>query len=114
MPAEDAIGREIRQLREDLGGRLTDIKSELARLVPREVYDAHRGELMRRVEILERDVEMAERQREEDAKAAALERKTAKETAFDQKIQFRRWLISAVSIPVLLTLAMMVFNWLQP
>jgi hypothetical protein len=76
--ADEAIGREIRQLREDFKGGLGDIKTELSKLLPREVYEANHQALARRVDILERDAERAEAER------------TAN----------RRWFIASVVVPL--------------
>jgi len=76
--ADEAIGREIRQLREDTKSGLGDIKTELSKLLPREVYTAEHNALVRRVEILERDAERAESER------------TAN----------RRWFIASVVVPL--------------
>lgn len=76
--ADEAIGREIRQLREDLKGQFGDIKADLAKLLPREVYEAKHSALVQRVETLERDAERAEAER------------TAN----------RRWFIASVVVPL--------------
>lgn len=75
---DEAIGREIRQLREDTKSGLGDIKNELSKLLPREVYDAKHTALVQRVETLERDAERAEAER------------TAN----------RRWFIASVVVPL--------------
>lgn len=75
---DEAIGREIRQLREDTKSGLGDIKTELSKLLPREVYDAKHTALVQRVETLERDAERAEAER------------TAN----------RRWFIASVVVPL--------------
>jgi hypothetical protein len=76
--ADDALGREIKQLRGDLKEDLGDIKERLAALLPREVYEARHDALVRRVDSLEKDFERAEADR----------------------TTMRRWLISAVVLPV--------------
>lgn len=76
--ADEAIGREIRQLRQDLKEDLGDIKAQLGALLPREVYEAKHSALVQRVETLERD-----------AKAAESERTTN-----------RRWFIASVVVPL--------------
>lgn len=76
--ADEAIGREIRQLRQDLKEDLGEIKSQLGALLPREVYEAKHSALVQRVETLERDVKAAESER------------TAN----------RRWFIASVVVPL--------------
>lgn len=76
--ADEAIGREIRQFREDVKDDLGDIKSRLGALLPREVYEAKHTALLQRVETLERDAERAESER------------TAN----------RRWFIASVVVPL--------------
>ncbi|WP_026931235.1 hypothetical protein [Glycomyces tenuis] len=75
---DEAIGREIRQLRDDIKDDLGEIKGELGKLLPREVYTARHEALTRRVESLEREAELAE----------------TRQTAT------RRWMVSAVVIPL--------------
>lgn len=74
---DEAIGREIRQLRQDLKEDLGDIKGELGKLLPREVYSANHDALKRRVDVLERDIERQEAER----------------------TNTRRWLITAIVVP---------------
>jgi hypothetical protein len=76
--ADDALGREIKQLRDDTKSGISDIKAGLEKLLPREVYEARHDALVRRVDSLEKDVERAEADR----------------------TTMRRWLISAVVLPV--------------
>lgn len=75
---DEAIGREIRQLRQDLKEDLGDIKAQLGALLPREVYEAKHSALVNRVETLERDAKNAEAER------------TAN----------RRWFIASVVVPL--------------
>jgi hypothetical protein len=75
--SDEAIGREIRQLRQDLKEDLGDIKTELGKLLPREVYSANHDALKRRMDVLERDVERQEAER----------------------TNTRRWLITAIVVP---------------
>lgn len=82
---DEAIGREIRQLRTDLKEDLGDIKAELGKLLPREVYSAEHGALKHRVEVMEREQERAEAER------------TAN----------RRWFIASVVVP-LVSMAVMI------
>jgi hypothetical protein len=76
--ADESLGREIKQLRDDTRSGITDIKALLDKLLPREVYEARHDAVVRRVDTLEREFERAEADR----------------TAM------RRWLISAVVLPV--------------
>lgn len=76
--ADEAIGREIRQLREDLKDDLGEIKTRLGSLLPREVYEAKHTALVQRVETLERDAERAETERTTN----------------------RRWFIASVVVPL--------------
>jgi hypothetical protein len=87
--ADDAIGREIRQLRADLKEDLGEIKSSLGALLPREVYIAEHNALVRRVETVERDLERAE-----------AERKRSEERSEAERINHRRWLITAIVVPL--------------
>lgn len=82
---DEAIGREIRQLRADLKEDFTEIKSQINGLLPREVYSAKHEALQERVRTVELKVQLAE------------ERQTAT----------RRWLISAVVLP-LVSMAVMI------
>lgn len=82
---DDAIGREIRQLREDTKSGLAKIESGLDKLLPREVYEAKHDSLVRRVDALEKEAERAEAER----------------------VATRRWLISAVVLP-LVSMAVMI------
>jgi len=82
---DEAIGREIRQLREDIGSRFTEIKTGLDKLLPREVYEAKHDALVRRVDTLEKDAERAEAER----------------------VTYRRWAVSAVVLP-LVSMAVMI------
>lgn len=76
--ADDALGREIKQLRDDTRSGISDIKGLLDKLLPREVYEARHDALVRRVDSLEREFERAE----------------------SDRTAMRRWLISAVVLPV--------------
>jgi len=82
---DDAIGREIRQLRDDTKSGLGDIKAELSKLLPREVYEAKHDSLVRRVDTLEKEAERAETER----------------------ITARRWVIACVVLP-LVSMAVMI------
>lgn len=76
--ADEAIGREIRQLRDDTKSGFAKLEAGLDKLLPRELYAAEHNALVRRVEILERDAERAETER------------TAN----------RRWFIASVVVPL--------------
>lgn len=76
--ADDALGREIKQFREDTGRSFQRLEAGLDKLLPREVYEARHDALVKRVDTLEKDAERAEADR----------------------IAMRRWLISAVVLPV--------------
>jgi hypothetical protein len=76
--ADEAIGREIRQLRADLKEDLVEIKGQLSSLLPREVYNANHEALKYRVATLETEIKRAESER-----TAA-----------------RRWAIASVVLPV--------------
>lgn len=82
---DEAIGREIRQLRADLKEDFTEVKGQIAGLLPREVYHAKHEALQERVRTLELKAQLAE------------ERQTST----------RRWLISAVVLP-LVSMAVMI------
>lgn len=96
---DDAIGREIRQLREDTKNGLAKIESGLDKLLPREVYSANHEALKRRVEVLERDIERVETAREHDAERAAVQRKADAEKVEAARVATRRWLITAIVVP---------------
>lgn len=87
--ADEAIGREIRQLREDTKNGLAKIEAGLDKLLPREVYSANHEALKRRVEVVERDLERLEAERDHDAERAETERANN-----------RRWLIASIVVPV--------------
>lgn len=84
--ADEAIGREIRQLRTDLKEDLGEIKASLGALLPREVYNAEHSALVRRIDVLERDVERAETER----------------------VTARRWVIASVALPLVSVAVMIV------
>lgn len=87
--ADESLGREIKQLRADLKDDLGEIKAELGKLLPRELYEARHDALVRRVDTLERDTERAEEKRKDEAKQAEAERVAA-----------RRWAIASVVLPL--------------
>lgn len=97
--ADEAIGREIRQLREDTKAGLAKIESGLEKLLPREVYSANHEALKRRVEVLERDLERVETTREHDVERAATQRKADAEKVEAARVATRRWLITAIVVP---------------
>jgi hypothetical protein len=86
--ADEALGREIKQLRADLRDDLTEIKSQLAGLLPREVYDAKHEALKERVKSLELKADVAE----------------------DRQTATRRWLISAVVLPLVAIAVTIILN----
>jgi hypothetical protein len=83
--ADEAIAREIGQLREDNRTGLAKIEAGLEKLLPREVYLARHDALVRRVEVLEREQERAETERTNN----------------------RRWFIASVVVP-LVSMAVMI------
>lgn len=98
--ADEALGREIKQFREDTSRSFQRLETGLDKLLPREVYSANHEALKRRVDTLERDLERAE-----------IERKQAAERTEADRTAMRRWLISAVVLPVvfmIITIAMKV------
>lgn len=97
--ADEAIGREIRQLREDTKNGLAKIEAGLEKLLPREVYVANHASLVRRVEVVERDLERLEAERDHDIERAAEQRKTDAEKAQTDRVASRRWAITAIVVP---------------
>jgi hypothetical protein len=75
---DEAIGREIRQLRADLKEDLSEIKTQLGSLLPREVYNANHEALKHRVSTLETEIKRAE----------------------SERVNARRWAIASVVLPV--------------
>ncbi|MEU5156735.1 hypothetical protein [Glycomyces sp. NPDC021274] len=76
--ADEALGREIRQLRGDLKEDLGEIKAQLGALLPREVYTANHEALKHRVSTLEAELKRAE----------------------SERVNARRWAIASVVLPV--------------
>lgn len=76
--ADEALGREIRQLRGDLKEDLGEIKAQLGALLPREVYTANHEALKHRVSTLETELKRAE----------------------SERVNARRWAIASVVLPV--------------
>ena len=101
----DDVGREIRQLREDLREDLSELKSALAGLLPREVYNARHDALVHRVATVEAEVRALEL-----AHAADVDRLTrAADEARDKAAGWRRWLIGSAILPsaaILVTVAL--------
>lgn len=93
------LGREIRQLREDLRGRLDAIQTQFSTFLPREVYEAHRAALQRQVDTLERDMERLE---------------TEIEAVDERRLVARRWAISAIVVPVLSIVVGIILFALRP
>jgi hypothetical protein len=73
---EDAIGREIRQLRSDIKDDLGEIRRDLLGLVSREVHDAQLGRISDRVSNVERDLDKLVNAIEADRKTG-VERRAA-------------------------------------
>lgn len=84
--ADEAIGREIRQLRIDYKEDVSELKADQSKLLPREVYTARHEALERRISALEREVELAEASR----------------------VATRRWLVSAVVLPLVSMVVMII------
>jgi hypothetical protein len=106
--ADEAIGREIRQLREDTKNGLAKIESGLDKLLPREVYSANHEALKRRVEVLERDFERLEAERDHDVERAAEQRKADVEKSQADRVASRRWAITAIVVPTVSLIASIV------
>lgn len=68
---DEAIGRELAQLRKDLKEDLGELRTDLAGLVSRDVHDAHLGRIADRVSTVERDVDRLVQAIETDRKTAA-------------------------------------------
>lgn len=96
---DDALGREIRQMREDVRARLDAIQQQLTALLPREVYEAHRNAMQRQLDGVEADV------RALDASIEAAER---------DRIGTRRWAVSAVVVPILSIVVGIILFALRP
>jgi len=105
---DEAIGREIRNLREDTKNGLAKIESGLEKLLPREVYSANHEALKRRVDLLERELERVEAARERDIERAAEQRKADTEKVETARVATRRWLITAIVVPTV-SLAVSIF-----
>jgi len=90
--ADDPVGREIRQLREDLRDDIAQLRSELDRRVLREVHSAEYKSLEARLSALEREVEAAE----------------------TKQVGQRRWLVSAVVLPVIALIVTIVLAVTRP
>lgn len=97
--SDEAIGREIRQLREDIRDDLGEIKTQLSLLLPREVYTAHHDAIKSRMSKLEADVER-------------LEQQTAKAEDKRQTSTLQRW--GMIIIPALSVAAFIVFQLVKP
>lgn len=78
MP-EDAIGREIAQLRKDIKEDLAEFRNDLAGLVSRDLHDAQLGRVNDRVDSLRKDfdrlVEAIEKDRTTTADRRAADRR---------------------------------------
>lgn len=90
--SDEAIGREIRQLREDIRDDLGEIKAQLSQLLPREVYTAHHEAIKTRVSKLESDLDALET------------RGTAT----------RRWIVTAVVVPTVTMIVTIVLAVWRP
>lgn len=75
----DELARSIEHLRTDLHDDLSRIELQLAKLVPREVYDAHRVADATRLTALEKRADQAD----------------------EHQRQMLRWVIGAVAVPIL-------------
>jgi t-SNARE complex subunit (syntaxin) len=93
MP-DDPIGREIAQFRKDVKDDFTELRSDLAGLVSREVHDAHLGRVNDRVTNVEKSVERLVGALEAD-KTANTERRAA-----DRRMVVGAMLAAALSIVV--------------
>jgi septal ring factor EnvC (AmiA/AmiB activator) len=74
--ADDALGREIKQLRADLKEDLAEFRPLLAGLVSREVHDVQLGRVTDRISTVERDLDRLVAAMEAERRAEAERRKT--------------------------------------
>lgn len=68
--SDESIGREIRQLREDVKDDLGEIKARLTGLLSRELAQERHDGLVKRLDTLERDAEKQESERQATRKWA--------------------------------------------
>ncbi len=89
------LASRLGDLRADLHDDLGEIKQQLARLVPREVYDAHRAAFEQRLSVLE--------QRQTAADKAADDHEETHRTS-------NRYVISAIIVPVIAILVQLLLS----
>lgn len=77
--SNDEVARSVERLRSDMRDDFADVKAQLAQLVPREVYDAHRVADAARLTALEKRADQAD----------------------EHQRQMLRWVIGAVAVPIL-------------
>lgn len=97
--ADDGLARELAQFREDMHTDLADLKAELGRLLPREVYDLKHQQLLDRNQQLSARIDAVEQARRDDAK---------------QRRADRRWLIGAVVIPMVVLVVQIIVSLRGP
>lgn len=83
--SDDALVREVAQLRTDLAGDIAALRTDLARLVSRDVMDAELGRLADRLSTAERDLGKLETAIAADRAAQAERDKAAKETLAERE-----------------------------
>lgn len=102
---DDAIGREIKLLRDDVREDIAGLRTDLGRLVSREVHEAMLGRLADRVSTVERDLDRLVSAIETDRKTEAVRRDTA---AADRRAD-RRVVLGAV-LAALLSIAVNIMS----
>lgn len=90
--SDEAIVRELERLRIDIKEDFAELRTQLGALLPREVYTAHRDAMMQRLDNVEKAVDGI------DARQVAS----------------RRWIVSAVVLPVVSILVMIGLTVWQP
>jgi hypothetical protein len=90
--ADEALGREIKQFREDTSKSFQRLEAGLDKLLPREVYEARHDALKRRVDALEREAERAEAER----------------------VAARRWVVACVVLPLVTMAVTIILNVTGP
>lgn len=87
----EVLAERLEHFRRDQHDDMTRIEAQLSKLVPREVYDAHRVADSARLGVLEKRADQFEQDRQRD-----------KQAAVEHKQQMLRWVIGAVALPFLL------------
>jgi hypothetical protein len=87
----EVLAERLEHFRRDQHDDMTRIETQLSKLVPREVYDAHRVADAARLVSLEKRADQLDQERQQD-----------RQRAVDHQRQMLRWVIGAVALPILL------------